>query len=142
MVAICLVPSLLVDVLSPDGWMVTLEFEVGKVGDRYSYTHEVFLYTSQDLMDRIFENSIRFGITLNKKHKKLFQGYGIRLGTQEIARYGWTTESMKQVAQIIFEISQENVNENKVQQLLAGLPQKRIQYTFDDATKAYFNRFV
>jgi len=119
-----------------------LEFEVGKVGDRYSYTHEVFLYTSQDLMDRIFENSIRFGITLNKKHKKLFQGYGIRLGTQEIARYGWTTESMKQVAQIIFEISQENVNENKVQQLLAGLPQKRIQYTFDDATKAYFNRFV
>lgn len=120
----------------------SLGFDVGKTKDRYSYTHEVFLYTSKELMERIYENSIRFGITLNKKHKELFRGYGIRLGTQEIARYGWDVGSMQQVAQVIYEISQSNVDENKVQQLLSGLPQKRIQYTFDDVTKAYFSRFI
>lgn len=119
-----------------------LGFDVGKTDGRYSCTHEVFLYTTKELMERIFENSIRFGITLNKKHKELFRGYGIRLGTQEIARYGWAVESMKQVARIIYEISQSSVDENKVHQLLSGLPQKKIQYTFDDATKAYFSRFM
>jgi len=116
---------------------------VGKVdNNKYTYTHEVFIYTDKETMDRIYENSLRFGVTLNKKHKELFHGYGIRLGTQEIARYGWPKDSMAVVAEIIYEISLPNCDEGKIQRLLSGLPSKKIQYTFDNVTEAYFKRFL
>lgn len=118
-------------------------FHVGKVDDnKYTSTHEVFIYTNKDTMDRIFENSIRFGVTLNKKKKELFYGCGIRLGTQEIARYGWPKDSMKEIAEIIYEISLPEVDDAKVQRLISGMPPKKIQYTFDEATAAYFKRFI
>ena len=117
-------------------------FAVGKVGNQYSKTHEVFIYTDKEIMERIYSNSIRLGITLNTKHKKLFGEFGIRLGTQEIARYGWPVESMEHVAQIICEISKDNVDDTKVRNLLMGLPEKKIQYTFDKNTKARFERFL
>ena len=122
--------------------LANLGFDVGKTEDKYTKTHEVFIYTDEELMNRIYNNSTLFGITLNKKKKRLFKGYGIRLGTQEIARYAWPASSMKQVAQIIFEISNENVDDNKVRKLLAGLPDKRIQYTFDKSVRDRFQRFL
>lgn len=108
----------------------------------FSKTHQVFLRTDETVMNRIFENGIHFGITLNKKHKKLFSGYGIRLGTQEIARYNWPRESMEDVAKIIYLISQQNIDAGQVQELLGGLPAKEIQFTFDEATKAYFTKYL
>lgn len=118
-----------------------LGFDMGRVDNKYSKTHEVFTYTSKAQMNRIYTNSIRLGITLNKKQKKLFKGYGIRFGTQEIARYGWPVESMIQVAEIIHEISKEDVNDSRVRELLMGLPAKNIQYTFDESVKARFNKY-
>ena len=114
---------------------------VAKFGDRYSMTHEVFIKMDEITMNRIFDRSIRYGITLNKKKKMLFDGYGIRLGTQEIARYNWPRESMCDVAEIIYEISKEIYDEVKLKKLLSRLPEKEIQFTFDEVTKAYFNKF-
>lgn len=121
--------------------LAKLGFDVASHDGIYSRTHEVFIYTDKDLMDRIYENGVRLGITLNKKHKELFRGYGIRLGTQEIARYGWPVESMKDIADIIFEISKPKVDDEKVLRLMAGLPKKSVQYTFDETASAYFERF-
>lgn len=117
-------------------------FVIGQSSTRYTDTHEVFIYTGQKLMERIYENSIRFGITLNKKHKELFRGYGIRLGTQEIARYGWPVETMEQVADIIAEIAKDEAEEQKVHELIANLPAKKIQYTFDENVMARFHNFL
>lgn len=117
-------------------------FVVGHSVTKYTDTHEVFIYTDQKLMERIYENSIRFGITLNKKHKELFKGYGIRFGTQEIARYGWPIETMEVVADIILEIAKSEVNEQKVYELIANLPPKKIQYTFDENVTARFGNFL
>jgi glycine/serine hydroxymethyltransferase len=78
---------------------------------------------------------------MNKKQKKLFGGYGIRLGTQEIARYGWSVDSMKQTALVIREISKESIDEQRVYELISGLPEKKIQYTFDDNVCARFREF-
>lgn len=114
---------------------------VAKFGGRYSMTHEVFIKMDEITMNRIFDRSIRYGITLNKKKKMLFDGYGIRLGTQEIARYNWPRESMCDVAEIIYEISKEIYDEVKLKKLLSRLPEKEIQFTFDEVTKAYFNKF-
>lgn len=116
--------------------------QVGCTEDKYTHTHEVFIYTDENMMNRIYTNSIRLGITLNKKNKELFRGYGIRLGTQEIARYGWPVDSMKQVAEIIYEISKEKINDKKIHDLISSLPAKKIQYTFDDNVNARFLRFI
>ena len=117
-------------------------FSVGKSNGVYTNTHEIFMYTGEEVMKRIYTNSIRLGITLNKKHKELFKGYGIRLGTQEIARYGWPVESMKQVAEIIYEISKKDVDDGKVYDLLAGLPGKVIQYTYNSEVNNRFQKYM
>lgn len=116
--------------------------KIARIGDSYSATHEIFIKTDLETMNRIFSRSFKYGITLNKKKKKLFEGYGIRLGTQEIARYNWAKESMDDVAEIIYELSKESMDEEKVVRLLSRLPKKEIQYTFDDVSKAYFNKFI
>ncbi len=117
-------------------------FHIAKFGDVYSATHEVFIKTDKEMMNRIFNRSVEYGITLNKKKKKLFDGFGIRLGTQEIARYNWPKEAMDGVAEIIAEISKEDFDGLKVRTLLNQLPGKEIQFTFDDVSKAYFDRFI
>lgn len=116
--------------------------DVAERDGRYSQTHQVFIRTDEKLMNRIFENGVKYGITLNKKSKKLFSGCGIRLGTQEIARYNWPVESMKNVAQIIKLISEKDVNEEKVRMLLNGLPEKKIQFTFDEKVAGYFRKYI
>lgn len=122
--------------------LAELGMDIATIDGKYSQTHQVFIRTDKELMNRIFDNSVKFGITLNKKSKKLFDGYGIRLGTQEIARYNWPIESMKQVAEIIYLISQEQVDEKRVKTLLNGLPEKKIQFTFGKNIEAYFNKYV
>jgi len=117
--------------------------KVGRVdNDKFTATHQIFIYTDKETMDRIYDNGLRFGVTMNKKYKELFHGYGIRLGTQEIARYGWPKDTMKAIADIIYEISLPNGDKGKIQRLLSGLPPKKIQYTFDNTTEAYFKRFI
>lgn len=119
-----------------------LGMDVAQKDDRYSRTHQVFIKTDKELMNRIYNNSIKYGITLNKKSKQLFSGCGIRLGTQEIARYNWPVESMKDVAKIIKLISEEKVDEKEVISLLNGLPEKKIQFTFGEREKAYFRKYL
>ncbi len=122
--------------------LADLEMDVAIKNGYYSRTHQVFLRTDCDTMNRIFDNSVKYGITLNKKSKKLFSDYGIRLGTQEIARYNWPMESMKDVAHVIKLLSEKNVNEPEVYKILNGLPEKVIQFTFDKNVEAYFKRYV
>lgn len=119
-----------------------LGFDVASIDGKYSQTHEVFIRMDKETMNVIFENSNKYGITLNKKHKKLFNGYGIRLGTQEIARYNWPIEIMQQVAKIIKLISFENVDENELFLLLNGLPKKEIQFTFSEDVMNYFKKYL
>lgn len=118
----------------------SLGMDVASSNGTFSKTHQVFLRTGKEKMERIFEHSIKYGITLNKKSKALFSGDGIRLGTQEIARYNWPVESMKNVAQIIELISREHVDESLLSSLLAGLPAKKIQFTFDNSINSYFKK--
>lgn len=122
--------------------LYNMGMDVASKNGEFSQTHQVFLRTGKELMNRIFENSVKYGITLNKKSKKLFAGEGIRLGTQEIARYNWSIESMRTVASIIKVISEEFVDEKELCSLLNALPEKRIQFTFDDTVKAYFNKYL
>jgi glycine/serine hydroxymethyltransferase len=83
-------------------------------------------------METINSNGLIYGITLNKKVKALLNGYGIRLGTQEIARYGWDESAIKNIASIMDEIKKSNPDSKRINYLKNTLPPKNIKYTFSD----------
>lgn len=106
------------------------KFQVGKVNGRYSYTHQIFIETSKTEMQTIFRNSILHRVTLNDKQKALFNGYGIRLGTQEIARYKWGKKEIESIALIINELRKQAPNNKLINEIKSSLPDKHIYYTF------------
>ncbi|MFS7260242.1 hydoxy methyltransferase [Carnobacterium divergens] len=77
------------------------EFDIPFIGNQATYTHQIFIKTSEKLMNTIYSNAFKYNITLNKKVKKLFDIHGIRLGTQEIARLKWDYSPIKEIANII-----------------------------------------
>ena len=64
-------------------------------------------------------------MTLNEKHKVLFYGYGIRLGTQEIARYDWNDDALGKVAKILKMLSEPDLDTDKVKKNKNLLPKRK-----------------
>ena len=96
-----------------------------------SYTHQIFLRCSKEIMETIYSNAYKCEVTLNKKHKKLFNDYGIRLGTQEISRYAFDDSSLDLVSTIIEKIANKTCDSSNVKKLIKELPKKEIHYTYD-----------
>ena len=113
-------------------------YDIADIHGQISATHEIFIRCSKDEMDTIYDNAYKCEVTLNKKHKELFYGYGIRLGTQEIARYDWNDEALDTVADILVQLSNKNIDVEYVKKLIATLPDKKIHYAFDETV---INRF-
>lgn len=107
-------------------------FDIADWHGQISSTHQIFIRCSKDEMDTIYDNAYKCEVTLNKKHKDLFLGYGIRLGTQEIARYDWNDEALDKIALILVELSKKNLDINYVQEMIHTLPEKRLHYVFSD----------
>lgn len=81
-------------------------------------------------MDTIYSNAYNCEVTLNKKHKDLFLGYGIRLGTQEIARYDWNDEALDKTALILSQLSEKDANVSFIKKVIQELPEKKIHYAY------------
>ena len=96
----------------------------------FSKTHQIFFHMEKNL-NIFYHMANKFGISLNKKNKKLFKGFGVRLGVQEITRYGWDKEELDIIAKILFLLY-----ENKTKEIpnLLGLleSKKQVQYTFEE----------
>ena len=105
-------------------------FVIAKRGDVYSKTHQIFIKCSKKQMDTIYKNAIISNVTLNKKERKLFGGFGIRLGVQEITRYNWDKNAIKEISKIIFLLSQEPLQNSECNEIIKKLPDKTIRYTF------------
>lgn len=93
-------------------------------------------------MDLIYDNAYKCEITLNKKHKDLFLGYGIRLGTQEIARYDWNDEALDKCAYAVKELANPNINIEEILDIVHSLPPKTIHYTFPEDVYERFNALM
>lgn len=93
-------------------------------------------------MDTIYDNAYKCEVTLNKKHKELFYGYGIRLGTQEIARYDWNDEALDIVTEVLIQLSNKNIDVDNVKNLIASLPEKKIHYAFGEEVIERFKRLM
>lgn len=107
-------------------------FDVANIYGQISMTHQIFIRCSKDEMQTIYDNAYKCEVTLNKKKKQLFYGYGIRLGTQEIARYDWNDEALDVISEIFYQLSLKDVDVKLVDSLKGRLPQKVIHFTFDN----------
>ena len=107
-------------------------FDVADYHGQISATHQIFIRCCKEEMDTIYDNSYKCEVTLNKKHKDLFLGYGIRLGTQEIARYDYNDEALDSIAYIVKELANPNIDIEDIHSRIRNLPEKRIHYTFDN----------
>lgn len=98
----------------------------------YSNTHQLFIKCSLNEMNQIYYNALKYGVTLNTKEKKLFNNTGIRLGTQEIVRYGWKGDALDLLGEILYELKSTIPNASYINHIKQKLPPKKIMYTFPD----------
>lgn len=117
-------------------------YDIADIHGQISSTHQIFIRCSKDEMDTIYDNAYKCEVTLNKKHKDLFLGYGIRLGTQEIARYDWNDEALDKIACVIEKLSDPNVDAEEVKKIVHSLPEKKIHYTFPEETVKKFEELM
>lgn len=109
-------------------------FEIINRNGVFSETHQLFIHMNKEEVEKFFHIANTFGISLNKKNKKLFHGNGIRIGVQEITRYGWGNNEIETIAEIFFYIKSEQLN--KIPNLLDKLKNKKhILYTFKEEQK-------
>lgn len=117
-------------------------FDVADIHGQISQTHQVFIRTTKEEMETMYHNAFKCEVTLNKKQKDMFLGYGIRLGTQEIARYDWNDEALDIIADIIFRLSYPECDVTAVKELMKSLPSKEIKYTFSDEVYQHFKELM
>lgn len=117
-------------------------YDIADVHGQISATHQIFIRCSKEEMDTIYDNAYKCEVTLNKKHKDLFIGYGIRLGTQEIARYDWNDGVLDIIAEIVHMLSNKNVDVDKVRGLINTLPDRKIHYAFSDEEIDRFRKLM
>ena len=64
-----------------------LGFNIAKLNhETFTSTHQLFLLMNEKEVNSFYLTAKQYNVTLNKKHKKLFNNDGIRIGTQQIAR--------------------------------------------------------
>lgn len=117
-------------------------FDIADWHGQISSTHQIFIRCSKEEMDLIYENAYKCEVTLNKKYKELFLGYGIRLGTQEIARYDWNDEALDKVAYIVKELANPEIDVKAILDMVHSLPDKTIHYTFPEDVYERFNSLM
>jgi glycine/serine hydroxymethyltransferase len=109
----------------------------------YSNTHQLFIETSYNEMCIMYENAIKENVTLNVKKKPLFKdGFGIRLGLQEVSRYSYSHGDLECVAHIIKEISERKYDKKRISDLFKCLPEKRIHFTFKEDDYSEILKFL
>lgn len=113
-------------------FLYNMGLNVMKADDyNYTYTHQLFIKLEDCVLDTAFARAIKYGITMNKKNMKLFNG--IRLGVQEIARFGYTREDLKKTANLIWLLCQGTEDSEKITALCKELSAiKQPHYILDD----------
>ncbi len=76
----------------------------------YSNTHQLFIKCASNEMNHIYYNVFKIWSNIKYQKKKLFGNTGIRLGTQEIARYGWKEDALELIGEILHELRTNTPN--------------------------------
>lgn len=125
--------KLIVDTANMLGSMLSdLGFTVAKLNHKiFTSTHQLFLLMGKEEVDTFYLTAKQYNITLNKKHKKLFGNDGIRIGTQQIARYNWSKPEIEILAQLLYYIKIHNNTEiEKIRNIL--IAKKIPHFTYEE----------
>lgn len=112
-------------------------FDVKKTNtESYTSTHQLHIIMDKDETIKFRELAEYYNITLNARFKQLYKGSGIRLGLQEITRYGWSLQEMDIISDILSYIKNEVhtgiTQKTQIEILLENLvTNKHIAFTFD-----------
>ena len=113
--------------------LVKYNFHIIKVAPKYTYTHQVFISMPENDARKFYNKCLDYGVSINLRNKKLYKTCGLRIGTQEISRYGWNEEEMSIIAEILRDIRDNDFFSqdisNKINIVSAN---KKICYTFDE----------
>ena len=111
--------------------------------NRYTSTHQIFLPMPVEQMNVFMNRCRNLGIALNARYKRLYQGSGIRIGVQEVTRYGWGVEEMNEIASILALLQYNKIDTNTVNARISTLVSHRqIHYTFDAMTQERINNVL
>ena len=84
--------------------LVKYNFNILKTPPKYTHTHQLFISMQRDDAERFYNKCLDYGISINYRNKHLYKTCGLRIGTQEISRYGWQEAEMKIIAEILRDI--------------------------------------
>lgn len=107
------------------------KFNMIKLGDIYTQTHQLFISMPKEKVTTFIERCENNGITLNARYKRIYHNSGIRIGTQEITRYGWGASEMKKISEILTLISNCKESNSIIKKEITSLSEKKhINYSF------------
>lgn len=122
-------------------YMKNYGFDVITKSEKFSETHQLFINNNSLRISE--ENCLKYGISLNFRNKPIYNGHGIRIGVQEVTRYGYSEKEMESIAKIFYNISKDDKNDTEIKLMIKELLAKRtIKYTFEKNELNEINAFL
>lgn len=107
-------------------------FTVLKASSEYTYTHQIFISMPEYDAKKFYDKCLDYGISINLRNKHLYRTCGLRIGTQEISRYGWAEAEMNLIAEILRDIRDNDTFSQDISQKINSLSSKKeIRFTID-----------
>lgn len=109
------------------------DFKILKAQQQYTYTHQIFISMIKEEAQKFYNKCLEYGVSINVRNKQLYKTCGLRIGTQEISRYGWQNEEMTTIAKILRDIRDSNLVftniSNEINKLCSN---KKLYFTFEN----------
>lgn len=115
------------------GALITYDFNVLKVPPQYTHTHQIFLSMPESSAEEFYIKCLDYGVSINFRNKHLYKTCGLRIGTQEISRYGWKDVEMLVIAEILRDIRDNNQFSQDISNRINRLStNKKLCYTIEN----------
>ena len=117
-------------------------FEIIKKKNLFSNTHQLFISNRRKKI--LIEKCAEFGVSINIRNKPIYKGEGVRIGVQEITRYGYKDKDMASIAYILELLSVNNsLYDCEIKRQIAKLSNKRnLCYCYSEEIISNLNEFL
>ncbi len=113
--------------------LVKYDFNIIKVSPKYTYTHQIFISMPENNAEKFYNKCLDYGVSINLRNKQLYKTCGLRIGTQEISRYGWNEAEMLIIAEILRDIrDNEQFSQDISQKINMLSSNKKICFTIEN----------
>lgn len=113
--------------------LVKYNFDIIKVSPKYTYTHQIFISMPETDARKFYNKCLDYGVSINLRNKELYKTCGLRIGTQEISRYGWDEKEMSDISEILRDIRDNKYFSQDISNRINMISSnKKICYTFDE----------